>query len=79
MKHVFEGFHRHAVTKAKIRFVATYTIADEALSWQAAVSLRGGVRTLAGGGLALPDPRRGGGYQAAVQHDVGKSIDALDV
>ncbi|MGN6529280.1 MAG: hypothetical protein ACTHL8_23040 [Burkholderiaceae bacterium] len=79
MKHVFESIHRHAVTKAKIRFVATWTIADEALSWQAAVSLRSGIRTLAGGGLALPDPARGGDPQAAVQRDVGKSIDALDV
>ena len=67
--------HVHAETKTPCRYEATWHVEGPLLTWQATVSLPGRRWSLAGG---MPE-WTGGGEAQAVQNDIARSIDGLEL
>jgi hypothetical protein len=75
MKRVVASSHVHAQTKTSLRYEATWHVEGPMLTWKATVSLPGRRWSLAGG---TPE-WTGGGEAKAVQDDIARSIDGLEL
>jgi hypothetical protein len=76
MKRVVTSAHVHAETKAAFAYVATWDVEGSMLTWKATVSQPGRSWSLAGG---TADWAGGADATQAVQEDVRRSIDGLEV
>ena len=74
-KRVVASSHVHAETKASFRYEATWHVEGPLLTWKATVSAPGRLWSLAGG---TPE-WAGGGEAKAVQDDIARSIDGLEL